>query len=276
MIHVVDKLSYETIKVPSQVWGGLSGIKGKRIFIKPNLVNPITNYNPWSTTRVEVIEFIIEKLLSYDPKEIIVGECGFKDQWEATIQSTDYDELPEKYPIVKLIPLQDGANFHKFTLKRIPDYRSLFGVKFSDYLLESDVIINVPKLKVHNMALVTGAIKNMMGTMAQKGSMHPKGNDLILHKRLADLYLVTNEMVDFVVMDGIVGCEYSEQSGVPVNSGVLIFGTDQWEVDVAAAKLMGINPEDVKYLKYIRNDFESIKVKSSLIKNYEKPLKYRL
>jgi uncharacterized protein (DUF362 family) len=115
-----------------------------------------------------------------------------------------------------------------------------------------------------------------MGTMAQKGSMHPKGNDLILHKRLADLYLVTNEMVDFVVMDGIVGCEYSEQSGVPVNSGVLIFGTDQWEVDVAAAKLMGINPEDVKYLKYIRNDFESIKVKSSLIKNYEKPLKYRL
>ena len=276
MIHIVGNLSYENIRVPPQVWGGLSDVKGKRIFIKPNLVNPITHYDSWSTTRVEIIEFIIEKLLLHDPKEIIVGECGFKDQWEATIQSTDYDELPEKYPIVKLIPLQDGANFHKFTLKRISNYRSLFGVKFSDYLLKSDVIINVPKLKVHNMALVTGAIKNMMGTMAQKGSMHPRGNIPVLHKRLADLYILTNKMVNFIVMDGIVGCEYSEQSGVPVNSGVLIFGTDQWEVDVAAAKLMGINPEDVKYLKYICKDFESVKVKSSLIKNYEKPLKYRI
>jgi uncharacterized protein (DUF362 family) len=210
--------------------------------------------------------------------DIIVGDCGFKDQWEYTIKLSGYDQLPKRYG-VQLIGLQEGPRFHEFTLVRSEDYLSLFGAKFSNTTLECDFVINVPKLKVHNMAIVTGAIKNMMGTMAQKGSMHPRANCSILHKRLHDLYFLTRHRVGACVVDGIIGSEYSEQCGMPVNSGLIIFGDDQWEVDVAISKLMGISPANVGYLDYIRytinEDFGKIEVPEELVKKYELPLSYR-
>lgn len=262
--------------IHADFWRGFPDVTGKRVFIKPNLVCPATNYDYWSTTRVEVVEMVIKKIKRGNPSEIIIGECGFKGQWQNTIKSTGYDRLAD-IPGVRLVALQDGENYHKFTLQRLPEgmYRSLFGVKFSDYLLESDVVINIPKMKVHTMAGITGSIKNMMGTMAQKGNMHPRGSIEILHKRLADLYSLTRKMVHFIVMDGITGCEYAEQSGVPIDSGVLISGTDQWEVDVAAARLMGVKPHLIEYLRYIRRDWESVAVPEELVKQYEMPLNYR-
>ena len=273
-MQIIQCSSYNNLSlhnIPEAFWTGFPYTKGKTVFIKPNLVNPITNWDKCSTTRVEVVELIIQKLFTQETKQIIVGECGFKDQWDATIHSTRYYRLVNKYN-VDLIPLQDGANFHKFTLKRLKEYRSLYGVKFSDYMLKCDVIINVPKMKVHGMAGMTGAIKNMMGTMTQKGSMHPRANCHILHQRLADLYLLTSPMVQFIVMDGIIGAEYSEQCGRPVSSNVLISGTNQWEIDVAASKLMGIDPDEVMYLKYINADFNSVQVPRNLIKHYERPI----
>ena len=278
MIHIAKHNRYATLtfdSLPSDFWDGFPEVKGKSVFIKPNLVSPLSSWDFPSTTHVSVTSLIVQKVLSEGADRVVVGECGFKDQWDKTLKSTDYEMLTWMYPKVEIIPLQDGANFHKFSLRRLDNYRSLYGVKFSDYLLECEIIINLPKMKVHSMAGMTEAIKNMMGTMAQKGSMHPRANVAILHKRLADLYQLTSKMVNFIVMDGIEGAEYAEQCGHRVRSQVLISGTDQWEVDVAACKLMGINPQTIPYLKYIRTDFDSISVPLYLIKNYELPLAYR-
>lgn len=275
MVRIAEGLKYGNLinGIPPKFFKDFPDVDGASVFIKPNLVSPRTRWDVPSTTDVRVVELVVQELVKRKAKHIVIGECGFKDQWEATLKSTNYLSLL-KYP-VEIVPLQDGPNFHMFTLKRLEKYRSLYGVKFSNFLLGCNVVINMPKLKVHQMAGVTGAIKNMMGTMAQKGSMHPKANTTILHKRLADLYDLTKTMVNFVVMDGIKGAEYSEQCGRPVHSGVLLFGTDQWEIDVTAAKLMGVNPRRIDYLRFIRKDFESVKVPEHLVKHYEMPLSYR-
>jgi uncharacterized protein (DUF362 family) len=282
-MQIFEQKNYSSLSLnllPDSFWMGFPDVRGATVFVKPNLVNPDTHWDHCSTTRVEVTDLVIQKLLAEKASKIIIGECGFKDQWKATMKSTGYKKLSKKYPKVKIIPLQDGPNFHKFTLKRIPkgSYRSLFGVKFSDYLLASDVIINIPKMKVHTMAGITGAIKNMMGTMTQKGNMHPRASIDILHKRLADLNTLTSKLVDFIVMDGILGAEYAEQSGRPVKSSVLLSGISQWEIDVAAAKLMGFNPRKIPYLKYInsnRSHYDAVEVPSHLVKKYEKPLSWK-
>ena len=190
-----------------------------------------------------------------------------------------YDKLIEKYPQVDIIPLQDGENYHKFTLCRLEKYRSLFGVKFSDYMLACDVVINIPKMKVHCMAGMTGAVKNMMGTMVAKGNMHPRGSCTILQDRLADLYQLTSPLVHFVVMDGIIGQEYSEQCGNPVKSGLLLSGTNQWEIDVAASLCMGINPHKIPYLRYIQQSieipFQFASVPAKSIQKYELPINFK-
>lgn len=268
--------SYETMGVPTEFWKGLPVVRGKRVFVKPNLVNPLTPWDTSSTTRLEVVEFVVRKLIDEGAASIFVGDCGFKNQWEATVRSTGYDTLVRTFPGVELVPLQDGGNFHRFTLVRseVGSYLSLFGAKFSDYVLESDVVVNVPKLKVHTMAVVTGAIKNMMGTMAQKGSMHPRGDIETLHRRLRDFYFLTRKFVGFVVVDGIDGAEYSEQVGVPRHSGVLISSTDQWEADIASAILMGVPPEKVPYLRLI-GPIPKIEVPEQYIQRYERPIRWR-
>jgi uncharacterized protein (DUF362 family) len=278
---IIGAKSYDGLEgiPPGDFWESFPVVKRKKVFIKPNLVTPLTKWDSASTTDVRVVRSVIEKLQKEGCEDVIVGDCGFKGQWENTIRSTGYWSLPRSYG-VKLIPLQDGPNFHKFTLQRCTHkYLSLFGARFSDYMLECDMVIDVPKMKVHKMAVMTGAIKNMMGTMIQKGSMHPRGDANILHKRLCDLYFLIKDKIKFIVVDGIVGSEYAEQGGVPVHSDILVSGVDPWEVDVSLAKLMRIEPSNVRYLDYIRRElgrsFDEISVPKGFVKEYELPLGWR-
>jgi len=265
--------------IPDHIWSGMPDVSGKRVFIKPNLVCPPTRWDKASTTSVNVVRLVIERLQDAGASSIVVGDCGFQDQWDATLEISGYGKLSKQYG-VELIGLQCGPNFHRFTLHRLNkgEYMSLYGAKISDFVLGCDTVFNLPKLKVHSMALVTGAIKNMMGTMAQKGSMHPKANIKILHKRLRDLYYIMSPLVGFVLMDGVYGSEYTEQYGVPVHSGLLISGTDMWEVDCLAASAMDICHEDVPYLTYIGRD-KAIDspdlIDESAVISYERPLAWR-
>lgn len=272
------KKGYQLGALPGSIRKGFPAVKGKRVFIKPNLVCPPTKWDIASTTRVEVIQMIIEVLKDEGCQEIVVGDCGFKDQWELTLKLSGYDKLVKRYG-VELIGLQEGENFHKFTLVRFPGktYKSLFGARISDFVLDCDMIIDVPKLKVHSMAFVTGSIKNLMGIMAQKGSMHPKGSHSILHKRLHDLYFLIRDRVSFIIMDGIEGSAYCEQYGIPVQSNLLIYGTDMWQVDSEASLVMGIDPDKVPYLRYIRSSLKAspVRVNKKFIKRYERPLAWR-
>ena len=244
---------------PNRLWDGFPDVQGKSIFIKPNLVSPPTVWDSASCTHISVVRLVLKKIFdSGQPEKVLIGDCGFKDQFELTMELSEYPSLLKDFPELEIIPLQDGENFHKFTLQRLPkgQYMSLFGAKISNYVLDSDVIINLPKMKVHSMAGITGAIKNMMGCMAQKGSMHPKGSVPILHKRLRDLYFLLRNRVSWILMDGIIGSEYCEQYGNPVNSGVLISGKDGWTVDCMAAQCMGIHPSKIAYLNYIKKDYK--------------------
>lgn len=280
MIHRIS--SYDDLhlgNIPSIFWEGFPNVFGKKVFIKPNLVTPPVKWDKSSTTRVEVVDLVIQYLNSQGCNNIIIGDCGFKDQWELTIQASGYQNLVDKYN-VQLIGLQEGPRFHEFTLQRLDNYLSLFGAKLSNVVLDCDIIINIPKLKVHKMALVTGAIKNMMGCMAQKGSMHPKSNIGILHKRLHDLYFLTKDRVGFCVMDGIEGSEYSEQYGVPKVANVLISNVDMANMDVYACKVMGIDPNKVGYLNEIKKtyktpNFDFYQIPPELITLFELPLGYR-
>jgi len=236
---------------------------------------PKTKWERASSTDISLIEAVIQVLLDQGAS-IIIGDCGFKDQWQATIYLSKYDVLPKKYG-VELIGLQEGKRFHEFTLVRANhQYKSLFGVKISDVVLSCDAIINLPKLKVHKMALVTGAIKNMMGIIAQKGNMHPRGSIEILHKRLHDLYFIMKDKVSFCIMDGIVGSEYSEHYGLPVQSNIIITSEDMWGMDCQAANFIGINPQEVPYLRWIK---ETLGIPYPTLTappyHYERPLGWR-
>ncbi len=207
----------------------------KPILIKPNYINsrhPSTGI----TTDSRVIEGIVKFLRARKIEEVIIGEgSGFADTFQA-FKVAGVDAVAERWD-VKLVDL----NKDEFVEVNPLDPLSLTKIKVAKTALES-TIISVPKLKPHRIATVTLSLKNMMGALASKGSMH-RGK---LSQNIADLASILIPSIS--VVDGIIAGEGHETSENPTVMNLVIAGTDPVAVDAVGAAVMGIPPTDVKHL----------------------------
>jgi uncharacterized protein (DUF362 family) len=207
----------------------------KPFLIKPNYINskhPSTGI----TTDSRVVEGIVMFLSEHKIREIVIGEgSGFADTFQA-FKVAGIDAVAERWN-VRLVDL----NKDQFLEVYPPNPLSLKKVRVAKTVLES-TIISVPKLKPHRIATVTLSLKNMMGALASKGSMH-NGR---LSKNIADLASILKPSIS--VIDGIIAGEGHETSGNPVEMNLVIAGTDPVAVDAVGASVMGINPADVAHL----------------------------
>jgi len=221
----------ETIR--SDVNSVLSG--KKPILIKPNYINskhPSTGI----TTDGRVVEGIVKFLKEHEIKEIIIGEgSGHGDTFQA-FKVAGVDAVAERWG-VKLVDL----NKDEFVEVYPPNPLSLKKVRVAKTALES-TIISVPKLKPHRIATVTLSLKNMMGALTSKGTMH-KGK---LSPKIADLASILKPSI--AVIDGMIAGEGHETSGNPIEMNLVIAGTDPVAVDAIGAAVMGISPTDVRHL----------------------------
>jgi len=220
--------------IGSEVDSVLSG--KKPVLIKPNYLNskhPSTGI----TTDSRVIEGIVKFLRQRKIEDIIIGEgSGFADTFEA-FRVAGVDAVAKRWG-VRLVDL----NKDEFVEVSPPSPLSLRKVRVAKTALES-TIISVPKLKPHRVATVTLSLKNMMGALASKGSMHMGRS---LSENIVDLASIIKPSVS--VVDGIIAGEGHETSGNPVEMNVVITGTDPVAVDAVGAAVMGVSPTDVKHL----------------------------
>jgi uncharacterized protein (DUF362 family) len=209
----------------------------KPILVKPNYINskhPSTGITTDSRVIEGVVKFLKEGKTAND---VIIGEgSGFGDTFQA-FKIAGVDAVAERWS-VKLMDL----NRDEFVEARVPDPLNLKKVKVAKTALDS-TIVSVPKLKPHRIATVTLSLKNMMGALASKGTMH-RGTSL--SENIADLASVLKPSL--AVVDGIIAGEGHETSGNPVPMNLVIAGTDPVAVDAVGAAVMGISPEDVKHL----------------------------
>jgi len=206
----------------------------KPILIKPNYINskhPSTGI----TTDSRVVEGIVKFLRQRKIREIIIGEGSGRTDTFRAFKVAGIDAVAERWG-VGLVDL----NKDEFVEVYPPDPLSLEKVKVAKTALES-IIISVPKLKPHRIATVTLSLKNMMGALASKGTMHKR-----LSKNIADLASVIRPSIS--VVDGIIAGEGHETSGNPVEMNLVIAGTDPVAVDAVGAAVMDILPTDVKHL----------------------------
>ena len=210
----------------------------KQILIKPNYINskhPSTGI----TTDSRVIEGVVKFLKAGGTaSDVVVGEgSGFADTFQA-FKIAGVDAVADRWG-VKLVDL----NKDEFVEAHVPNPLNLKKVRVAKTALES-IIVSVPKLKPHRIATVTLSLKNMMGALASKGSMH-RGTSL--SENIADLTSVLKPSL--AVIDGIIAGEGHETSGNPVPMNLVIAGTDPVAVDAIGAAVMDISPEDVKHLQ---------------------------
>lgn len=210
-------------------------ISKKPILVKPNYItadHPSTGV----TTDARVVEGVVMFFEERGLDDIVIGEgSGFADTLEA-FRVAGVDGVAERWG-VKLVDL----NRDVFVEARPPNPLALKRVKVARTALER-AIVSVPKLKVHKLATVTLGLKNMMGALASKGSMH-NGR---LHRNIADLASVLKPSL--TVIDGMIAGEVHETARRPIEMNLVIASTDPVAADAVGAAVMGINPEEVEHL----------------------------
>jgi uncharacterized protein (DUF362 family) len=131
---------------------------------------------------------------------------------------------------------------------------------FPEEIHKSDIVVSIAKMKTHHLAGVTLSMKNMFGVMPgtvygwPKNLLHWAGIDECIHDINATL------RPSFSIVDGIVGMEgEGPVSGDPVRSNVIVMGQNLPAVDATCARIMGIDPERIRHLKYASGKIGPVK-----------------
>jgi uncharacterized protein (DUF362 family) len=110
-------------------------------------------------------------------------------------------------------------------------------------------IIHLPTVKTHIFTTTTGAMKNAFGGLLNEKRhwTHP-----VIHETLVDLLMIQKKIHRgvFAVMDGtFAGDGPGPRCMTPYVKNVLLASDDQVAIDATAAKLMGMDPMSIKFIR---------------------------
>ncbi|RQD77124.1 MAG: DUF362 domain-containing protein [Halanaerobium sp. MSAO_Bac5] len=221
--------------------GGLSSFvkKGQKVVLKTNLLmgkKPETAV----TTNPQLIAVLGKKIQALGAEVIIADSPGgpFKEQLlKRAYAKSGLTAVAEKYNF----KLNFNTNSTKVEFRQGKLKKSFQVV---DFINEADLIINLPKLKTHGLTMYTGGVKNLFGCIpgVMKADYHLRMQSVYDFSRmLNDLALLINPTL--TIMDAVIGMDGEGPSnGNPKRFNYLLASRSPFYLDLAAVKLLGINP----------------------------------
>ena len=221
-------------------------IRGKRILLKPNLVETHLGTTHINTNPL-VVRGAIEAFKDYGAQEVFVAEgSGHCRDFRLLIEESGFSQVL----IEDRISFVDLNYDDVFSIPNSGGWSRLKELILPQTLKEVDWVVSMPKMKTHHWAGVTLSMKNMFGLMPGAYYGWPKN---VLHavgipKAILDINATVKPHL--AIVDGIVGMEGDGPiMGVPRHVGALVIGRNLCAVDATCSRVMGINPGKVKYLK---------------------------
>jgi uncharacterized protein (DUF362 family)/Pyruvate/2-oxoacid:ferredoxin oxidoreductase delta subunit len=220
--------------------GGMAAFvrPGQRVLLKPNM---LSGKEPAKavTTHPEIVRAIILQVQQAGgivsvgdspgigtPRQVAM-RCGILPVIEET--GVAFAPFAES---VKIRPR--GGTFHELEIARD--------------LLDTDVVINLPKLKTHQMMGLTAGVKNLFGAVVgiRKPRLHLQAGTDKAFFALMLLELAEQIRPALTLVDAITAMEgEGPGNGDPVHVGALLAGASPLAVDTVAAALVGLSPEAV-------------------------------
>lgn len=221
-------------------------VRNRRIVLKPNFVE--FDPNGAINTHPAVLLAAIEAFRRLGARKIVVGEGpGHRRDNQYLLSASRAGEAlaESQTPYVDL----NNDVLRRVRLRsRFTDLKELY---LPQTILDTDLLVSLPKMKTHHWAGVTLSLKNMFGIVP--GSVYGWPKNLLHWAGISGSILDINAALDiprFNIVDGIIGMEGNGPiQGEPVRSGVLVFGTDPVAVDATCARLMSVDPWKVDYLR---------------------------
>jgi uncharacterized protein (DUF362 family) len=219
-----------------------AAIRGKRVLLKPNLVETIPGAVHINTHPL-VIRGAVEAFLSLGAARVVVAEGP--GHVTDTLRVLDESGL-EEVLWEDRIPFLDLNRQNGYTVANAGGCSRLKSLTLPVCLQDCDLIVSMPKLKTHHWAGVTLSMKNLFGLMPGSFYGWPKN---YLHWAGIDECIVditATVRPHFAIADGIVGMEGDGPiMGDPKPLGVLVLGRNLTAVDATCSRLMGIDPQRV-------------------------------
>jgi uncharacterized protein (DUF362 family) len=220
-------------------------ISGKRVLLKPNLVEP-TRKSPQMTTHPAMVAAAAAVFRGWGA-HVAVGEGPghVRDTELALDESGMYDALDSA-----------GVEFADLNYEEVGWIENagraskLPGFWFPRTVIEADLIVSMPKMKTHHWVGFTASMKNLYGTIPGIKYGWPK--NVLHHAGIPETVFDINASLpkSIAIVDGIVAMEGDGPiMGSAKLLGLVIVGTNPTAVDATVARLMGLAPERVPYLQ---------------------------
>jgi uncharacterized protein (DUF362 family) len=245
---ILPAASYE-VDLEDVVFRGLQllqvSVRGRSVLLKPNAVE----YESGSSinTHPSVVAAAARAFLSAGARDVIVAEGpGHRRDIEYLLTATGlYDVIRElrlkfvdlNHDDVRLVPLKSH-------------YTELDALWLPEAILRADFIVSMPKLKTHHWAGMTGSMKNLFG--AVPGAVYGWPKNLLHFKGIEQsiLDLTATIRPHLAIVDAIVAMEGDGPiMGRPRPLGFIAMGADLPAVDATCARIIGLNPAKMPYLK---------------------------
>lgn len=207
---------------------------GDRVLIKPNLVAPF----PHAVTDLKLLTSLVEQIRDCGGKPLIGESSGFEFDTETTFKILGINDLA-RYLNVRMVnfdkeefvPIKlDGAGGHE--------------VKIPKIVLETDKLINIPKLKRHSLTKATIGIKNLFGLLDynSRRQLHAFGLE-------RGIFALGQTIIpDLVIVDGSVVTERAVY-GKQTKLNFLAASRNITAMDVFCCQYLKLNWQDVKHIK---------------------------
>ena len=235
-----DDKVYKAVQTGLDLLGGISQFAkpGERIVMKPNVLLG-TNPEKCVTTHPAVLK-AVGRVLKEAGASVYYGDSPTFGKCEANLRKAGLKQVGDEL----------GFSLADFDSGRTVSHKESLLVKsfvIANGVLDSDGLVNLPKLKTHPLVRFTGAVKNQFGCIP--GLLKSQ-----YHVKLPDPYDFATMLVDLntlvkprlCVMDGIMAMEGNgPRSGKPKKMNVLLFSSDPIAIDATACRIIDLDPEVV-------------------------------
>lgn len=227
----------------------IKSLGGMKKFVKPNQSVVIKPNIGWDTsperaanTNPKLVSQIVKHCFDAGAKDVYVFDHTC-DNWTSCYTNSGIEKAA-KDAGAKVVTGNSERYYQKVT---VPNGKRLQETTVHELILDTDVFINVPVLKNHGGAGLTISMKNLMGVVWDRRFWHR--NDL--HQCIADF--PTFKRPDLNIVDAYYVMKKNGPRGVS-EADILtlksqIISTDIVAADAAAAKLFGIEPKEIEYIK---------------------------
>ncbi len=219
---------------------------GMRVAIKPNLIMK-SKPDAAIITHPLVVAAVGNKVKELGASVLIAESSGglyTPAVLKSTYNECGYREIAEKYGF--------ELNYDcSYTEIFVPEGQRCKTFQIINPLLNADLIIDVAKLKSHCMTGLSGAVKNMFGSVP--GLLKPE-----LHCRFPDKQHFGEMLVDLCermtpricIVDAVLAMEGNGPTGGrPKHMGLIYGGTSPYCVDLVSTYLIGMQPNDIYMMR---------------------------